>query len=72
MTTPFRHPDSSRRPTFANVLRSLSDNPQTILSWRDVDKAVHEQASVLGAPLAASQDLYSELQQTFVRYSIKI
>ena len=37
-----------------------------------MDKAVHEQASCLGAQLEAGQDLYPELQQTFIRTTIKV
>jgi ephrin-B len=65
------HPDSSRRPTFDQILDEISTNSRVILSWRDVDKRVHPQASVLGTPLEAGQDLYPELQQTFVKYTIK-
>ena len=67
----FRHPDSSRRPTFDEIVKDLSENTYQLLSWRDIDKSVHAQASVLGAPLEAGHDLYPELQQTFIKYTIK-
>ena len=67
-----RHPDSSRRPKFSEILDVFSETPSKLLSWRDMDKAVHVQASCLGAQLEAGQDLYRELQQTFIRTTIKV
>ena len=63
-----RNPDASSRPTFMEVLHALfacEDNRQ---SWTaDEDETVHTQATVLGAPLEAGNDLYPELQQTYVK-----
>ena len=49
----------------------MSVDPKQVLRWRDIDRAVHAQAADLGGPLEAGQDLYPELQQTFLRNTIK-
>ncbi len=66
-----RHPESSKRPKFTEVVEVMSVDHKQVLKWRDIDKAVHPQAASLGGPLEAGQDLYPELQQTFLRNTIK-
>ncbi len=61
----FRHPDTSSRPSFTEVLEALSEPETDLLRWSAEDTAVHPQAAVLGAPLEAGVDLYPELQETY-------
>ena len=61
-----RHPESSSRPTFSELLQVLSQGSETdLLRWSEEDMRVHPQAAVLGAPLEAGKDLYIELQNAY-------
>ena len=62
----FRHPETSSRPTFTQLLQALSSTITKLLSWSEEDMRVHPQAAVLGAPLEAGKDLYPELQGTYL------
>ena len=61
-----RHPETSGRPTFADILQKLSLPDLHLLQWSEADKAVHPEASILGAKLEAATDLYTELQQSYL------
>ena len=61
-----RHPETSGRPTFAAILQKLSLPDLHLLQWSEADKAVHPEASILGAKLEAATDLYTELQQSYL------
>ena len=37
-----------------------------LLSWSEKDKAVHPQASSLGAPLEVGDELYTDLQDYYL------
>ena len=60
-----RHPDTSWRPTFAQVVEALSEPEFDLLNWFEEDVKVHPQAAVLGAHLEAGKDLYRELQEAY-------
>ena len=54
-----RHPDSSARPTFTEIVTALSEPSADLLPWSEA------MAAVLGGPLEASIDLYPELQRAY-------
>lgn len=64
----FRHPETSSRPTFANLVSRLSQPEWAIILWTRRDKETHPQAAILGAPLEAGQGLYLELQNAYYSY----
>ena len=44
----------------------MSGDELNLLQWSDEDRAVHPQASLLGADLSVSENLYSDLQMAYV------
>ena len=73
-----RHPEGSCRPTFSEVLDSLLQPESELLYWKspiseDSDEDVHhsttmesDKSAILGAPLEAGEQLYPELQSTYM------
>jgi hypothetical protein len=73
-----RHPEGSCRPTFSEVLDSLLQPESELLYWKpaisedsDHGEGVHrstesDKSSILGAPLKAGEQLYPELQCTYM------
>ena len=59
---PSRHPDKHARPTFTQLLEALHYSEVRLLSWSEKDLSIHPQAAMLGAPLEAGENLYTELQ----------
>ena len=62
-----RHPEKSSRPSFPQVVETLSEPDFELLCWTEEDLKVHPQAAVLGAPLEAGKDLYPELQKAYMQ-----
>ena len=60
-----RHPKTSERPTFATLVFKLSQPDCKVLYFLASDEGIHRQASVLGAPLEAGQNLYLDLQNMY-------
>lgn len=69
---PHRHPENNQRPTFKDILAILAEDPDSLLHWSEADKAVHPFSFVLGSELEEGQDLYPQLQQTFVKSKLKV
>ena len=61
-----RHPDSSLRPGFRDLLLALLQNVEVVLAIPEDAQTAHAQASVLGAPLEAGEQMYRDLQQTYM------
>ena len=61
-----RHPEGSCRPTFSEILDALLHPENELLHWKARDQDVHPEASKLGAPLRAGEQLYPELQNTYM------
>ena len=55
----YRNADKLSRPDFAELVHALSSPVTELLSWSEENVRVHPQAAVLGTPLEASKDLYS-------------
>ena len=51
---------------FSAIFKSLNHSDSQLLSWSDKDKSVHPQASFLGAPLDAGDNLYPDLQDYYL------
>lgn len=63
----YRHPKSSGRPTFSEILQYLlSRTDNKLLKWKEEDNLTHPEASVLGAKLGAALQLYGDLQHAYV------
>ena len=69
---PHRHPENNQRPTFKDILAILAEDPDSLLHWSEADKVVHPFSFVLGSELEEGQDLYPQLQQTFVKSKLKV
>ena len=61
-----RNAEKASRPTFAELVQTLSSPVIDLLSWTEEDTRIHPQAAVLGAPLEAGKDLYPKLQETYI------
>ena len=61
-----RHPAPSTRPTFKDILAALLHDEAKVLDIPVEDASTHEQASLLGAPLEAGENMYSDLQQLYL------
>ena len=60
------------RPNFHDILNSLLEDERKTLEVPHEDASVHKQASMLGAPLAAGENMYKTLQKSYTnnRFSI--
>jgi len=47
-------------------MQSLSLPDTSLLRWNEEDKAVHPEASTLGAELETAVELYKEMQRTYI------
>ena len=66
-----RHPEGCCRPTFSEVLDSLLQPESELLYWKPISEdgeGVHSESksAILGAPLQAGEQLYPELQCTYM------
>jgi len=61
----FQAPQASSRPTFSWLLQALCQPEAVLLSWSEEDTRVHPKATVLGAALVTSKDLYPNLQGAY-------
>ena len=57
-----RHPHSSSRPGFRDVLLQLMEPESIVLDIPDKDLTTHHLAAVLGAPVSAGERMYRGLQ----------
>ena len=64
-----RKPESSRRPTFPQLVEMLSRADFELFAWEEEDlKDSDPQVKLIGAPLEVAQDLYPELQRSYIIY----
>ena len=57
-----RHPNSSSRPAFRDLLLQLMEPESMVLAIPEDDLDTHQLAGVLGAPLEAGEKMYRDLQ----------
>ena len=62
-----RHPKTSQRPYFMEIVQWLSRPDPQLLRWSEEDRAVHPKACLLGAELEAVGELYKELQEVYMQ-----
>ena len=60
-----RHPETSERPAFSDVLSALLDYEARVLFIPKEALETNPQAGVLGAPLEAGEGMYTELQDSY-------
>ncbi|KAL5486806.1 hypothetical protein EMCRGX_G019336 [Ephydatia muelleri] len=58
--------DSHNRPQFRDIHLSLSQNDEHVLKIPDEALQTHPQAGILGAPLEAGENMYINIQKTYV------
>ena len=62
----YRNVDKSGRPQFREIVQTLSQSEDELLFIPEEVTRGHPQASILGAPLEAGRDLYTQLQNTIM------
>ena len=60
-----RHPSSSDRPRFREMVLVLIGNERTVLHIPQEALDTHRLAGELGTPLEAGEDMYPDLQMTY-------
>ena len=61
-----RKPESSRRPTFPQLVEMLSRADFELFAWEEEDLMnIDPQVKVIGAPLEVAQNLFPELQSSY-------
>ena len=64
--TLLRHPESSERPSFRDIVLTLASGEKNVLNIPEEDSSTNPLAGVLGAPLEAGENMYSELQRRYI------
>ena len=62
----FRHPETSKRPTFTDIMQRLSLPDTKLLKWSEEDRGTDPEAATLGAELDAGLSLYKDIQETYL------
>ena len=62
-----RNPVASRRPPFRELLLTLLNNPEEVLSILPGTLGTHHLAGVLGSPLEAGESLYRDLRDRYLQ-----
>ena len=60
----YRHPTTAHRPGFRSILLTLMEKEETVLNVPS-DAGSEQLAAVLGAPLEAGFNMYSQLQTVY-------
>ncbi len=60
-----RHPETSQRLCFRDIVLTLIGNEKMVLSIPEKDSSTHPLAGVLGAPLETGENMYIQLQNTY-------
>ena len=62
-----RNPNPRSRPQFGQLVSVLAGNSEHVLGWSDEDKQVcSKEAITFGAPLESANNLYYDLQLTYM------
>ena len=59
----------SQRPSFRDIVLILVGSEEMVLNIPEEDSSTNPLAGVLGAPLEAGENMYSDLQRKYVDYS---
>ena len=60
-----RHPGTSQRPSFHDIVLTLVGSEEMVLNIPEKDSSTNPLAGVLGAPLEAGENMYTELQMKY-------
>ena len=60
-----RHPETSLRPGFRDIVLTLVGSEQMVLNIPEEDSSSNPLAGVLGAPLEAGENMYTDLQKRY-------
>ncbi|XP_064395470.1 uncharacterized protein LOC135342615 isoform X2 [Halichondria panicea] len=61
------HSETSRRPSFHQLVEMLSQADFELLLWNKTDSGVGPQVTVVGASLEAAKNLYTDLQNAYMK-----
>ena len=61
----YRNPETSKRPSFPDIVQRFSLPDTKLLKWSEEDKATNPEAATLGADLDTGQKLYKDLQERY-------
>ena len=61
-----RNPFPNSRPSFREILATMLEEEETVLTIPKKDAFTHKQASMLGAVLTAGEKMYKVLQNTYI------
>ena len=65
-----RNPEPESRPTFPDIQTVIQRPDFKLLTWTAEDVAAYtEEARTLGAPLEAGEELYTDIQNTYMKIS---
>ena len=61
-----RHPKTSLRPAFRDIVLTLVGSEQMVLNIPEEDSSTNPLAGVLGAPLEAGENMYTGVQKRYI------
>ena len=67
MIVDFRHPNSSDRPKFREMVLTLIGEEDEVLYIPPEALSTHMMAGALGSPLDTGMDMYPELEMTYIK-----
>lgn len=65
----YRHPNSSSRPSFQDILAALRVDEEKVLEIPADAAQSHPKADTLGAPIEAGAGMYQDICKKYCRYS---
>ena len=66
ISSPYRNPVATNRPAFREILLSLLNSPEEVLSIPPEALDTHHLAGVLGSPLEAGENMYPDLHNQYM------
>lgn len=69
VTHTYRHPNTQARPEFKRILLDLVDREDLVLKVPKKDSASHKLAGLVGGPLEAGANMYTDLQWKYSTYN---
>ena len=64
-----RHPNTQVRPEFKRILLDLVDREDLVLKVPKKDSQTHKLAGLVGGPLEAGANMYTDLQWKYSNYN---
>ena len=63
----FRNPETHSRPLFGDIYQSLCQSEELVLNIPCDAHLIHPKAGIVGASLEAGENLYIELQKSYLQ-----